>query len=247
MPNLSSTETILVETYDNHLTDRSDDRYGRVVHIASVTEDELIARTVEEGTDLKSETIKAAYNLLKRVALKAVCRGEIVNFGLGYTTLDVEGSFIGDAPQWDGKTNRLTARITASKELREALKATPVRVLGKAQEGNVINAVTDVATGKANEVLTPGGMANIKGNKIKIAGDSPDIGLFLTNQDTAEAVAVPMTAIGANDPSKIAFVIPATLVAGNYLLSIVTQYTGSSGRFLNEPRTITLNYVLAVE
>jgi hypothetical protein len=245
MANLTNTDAVIIELYDNPLTERTDDRYGRVVNIASVNEETLIERAIGNGFNGNAASMKAAFEAVKFEALKAVVRGELVTYGLGHVALDVEGAFIGDAPAWNPAVHKLAARIAPTKELRETLKATPVRILGMAPDGSVITSVTDVATGKVNETLTPGGMANIKGSRIKIAGDESGVGLFLTNKDTQEALQVPATAIGANDPSKIAFVVPTTLASGSYELSIVTQFTGG-GKLLNNTKTITLNYVLAV-
>ena len=246
MATLTNIEQVIVELYKNLLTEREDDFYGRVVNIASVGEDELIDRVVKTGTDIHPETLKASYELLKREALKAIIRGEIVNFGLGHIALDVQGAFIGQGAQWDSKKHRLIARIASSKDLRETLAKTPVNVLGEAPDSSVINSITDVASDTVNDVITPGGIANLKGHRIKIAGDKPEVGLFFTEQTTQQKVTVSLKSIGTNDPSKISFVIPATLTAGGYLLSIVTQYSGGS-RERKDPKTLLLNYVLTVE
>ena len=103
-----------------------------------------------------------------------------------------------------------------------------------------------MASATINDLLTPGGIANIKGNRIKITGSKPGIGLFFTSQATQQQVAVPSNSIGTNDPSKISFVIPAALDKGEYLLSIVTQYSGG-GKERKDAKTILLNYVLTVE
>jgi hypothetical protein len=245
MSNLPSTETVFIETHDNPLTDRVDDRYGRVVNSASVTEDKLIERVIESGTDLKAVTIKAAYDLLKKEALKAVKQGSIVSFGLGYISLDVEGTFFGDVNQWNPDEHRLLPHLTASKDLREALRTTPVRVLGKAPDGNVIASVQDVVTDKVNETLTINGIAIIKGTKIKIAGTKPGVGLKLINQDTGAVYEVATTSIGVNDPKRVLFTVPMDVMPGGYIVSIVSQYTGS-GRLLSNPRTTTFNQVLTV-
>jgi hypothetical protein len=55
-----------------------------------------------------------------------------------------------------------------------------------------------------------------------------------------------VTSIGVNDPSRISFVVPADLPPGEYLLIIVTQFSGG-GKNLKEPRTLTLEYHLTVE
>jgi hypothetical protein len=246
MATLTTTDAVIVELYDNPLTERPDDRYGRVINIASVDVDTLIERAINNGFNGNADSMNASYLAIKHEAIKAATRGEIVTFGLGHTAIDVEGSFIGDAPQWNPEVNKLVAGITPIKELRDALKQTPVKVIGMAPNQSAIVSVTDVASGKVNELLTPGGMANIKGTRIKIVGDKPAIGLFLTNHDSQETMQVPATAIGLNDPSKVMFVVPADLAAGTYQLSIVTQFCANSTRFLNEPRTVICNQLLTV-
>jgi hypothetical protein len=247
MANLTSTDAVVIELFDNPLTERTDDRYGRVINIASINEDTLIGRAIANGFNGNAASMKATYQALKQEALKAIVRGEIVNFGLGHLTLDVEGVFVGDVPVWNPEKHKLIARITAAKEAREILKTTPVKIIGMAPDQAAITQVTDVTTGKVNEVLTPGGMVNIKGSRIRVEGDDPTVGLFLTSQDTLEVTQIPVTAIGMNDPSKIMLVAPATLAAGSYLLSVVTQFSAHSKQMLNAPRTITFNQILTVE
>jgi hypothetical protein len=247
MANLTTTDAVIIELFDNPLTENPDDRYGRVVNLASVDVDTLTARAIAGGYNGNAASMKAAYEALKQEATKAVVRGEIVNFGLGHVILDVEGVFEGDEPQWNPEKHKLVASITTTKELRETLKVTPVNIRGMASNHAAIRSVTDVTTKKVNEVLTPAGMANISGSRIKIDGDNPDVGLFLVNQDTQERNQVPDTTIGLNDPSKVMFIVPAGLAAGDYLVSIITQYSAHSKQTLNEPRTITFNHVSKVE
>jgi hypothetical protein len=243
---LTETDAVIIELYDNPLTQRKDDRYGRVVNIASINEDTLIERAIENGYNGNRDTMLSNYQAMKREALKAAARGEIVQFGLGHTALSADGPFFGDAPKWNPEVNSLAARISPIKQLREMLKEIPVRVLGLAPEQSAIATVTDVASGKTNECLTPGGMANIKGSRIRIAGDKPGVGLFLYNQDTETTVEIAANSIGLNDPSSIMFVIPADLESGNYQISIVTQFSGNTSRPYNDPHTITLSYLLSV-
>ena len=246
MAELKDIDAIIIEMYSNPLTGRKDDYYGRIVNIASVGADTLIARAIANGFNGNAASIKAAFAAVEAEAIKAILRGEIVNYGFGFVALDVEGAFTGDNPSWNPATNRLVARLTLSKKLRNMLKTIPVRIRGMAPDSSAINSVTDVATGAVNKRLTPGGIANLRGARIKIVGDADGLGLRLTNRDTQEVVVIPPTAIGVNEPSRISFVVPASLAAGSYLLSVVTQFTGNSTP-LKHPRTVALSYVLAVD
>jgi hypothetical protein len=58
-------------------------------------------------------------------------------------------------------------------------------------------------------------------------------------------VLIPKTSLLVNDPSKITFIVPPTLVPGDYTLSLTTQYA-SSGTLLKEPRTYIFEYLLNI-
>jgi hypothetical protein len=237
---------VYVELYDAPLTQRKDDRIGRVLSNGSANVDDLIADAVERGTDISPVIMRASYDLLKASALQRILRAQRVEFGLGITHVESTGALIGDAAKWDPARNRLVARLRPSKELREALKSADVTVLGMAQVPNMISSVEDVVTGEINVCLTRGGMAHVHGSKIKITGSDPAIGLRLTQSGNAAVWDIPTTAIGINDPSRVSFVVPSDLVPDEYTLSIITQYSGTS-KELKSPRTVTLEYTLQVD
>jgi hypothetical protein len=245
MADLTTTAAVTVELRQNPLPGRTGSYYGRVINIASVGEDALIERALAAGFEGNAISMKATYRALAQAALNALVRGEIVHFGPGHFALDVEGSFGDAAAGWDAAKHRLTLTVTASKALQETLKTTPVRVIGLASNRAAILRVTDMVSGQVNRVLTPGGMAAIKGTRIKIDGDNPAVGLFLTNRDTGEAVRIAASAIGLNEPKTVVFVVPAGLAHGYYYLSIVTQVGGNISDRLREPRTITSYFLFS--
>jgi hypothetical protein len=235
-----------VELYDAYLTQRKDDRIGRVLSTGSAGIDDLIADAVERGTDISPVILRASYDLLKTSALRRILRMQRVEFGLGTNYVESNGSFIGDAAKWDPDRNHLVARFLPSKELREALKSADVAVLGMAKVPNMISSVEDVVTGEVNVCLTRGGMVHIHGSKIKIFGSDPGVGLKLTLSAGGDIRDIPATAIGINDPSRVSFVVPSDLSPGEYTLSIATQYAGGA-KELKLPRTVALEYALQVD
>ncbi|MDD5184857.1 MAG: DUF4469 domain-containing protein [Paludibacter sp.] len=237
--------SVTVELYDLTLTERKDDRFGRVVNRKSLTEDDLINIAVSRRSDLNPTSMRSTMDILKDIAKEEIVNGSSVLFGLGYYGMGVNGVFIGDNAKWDATKHSLTIRVTPTAELRSAAKAASVDVRGMAGIGTIINSVTDVSSGEVNSRLTPGGGANLIGSKIKIVGDNAGIGISLTNQVTSEVITIPITSILVNDPSKISFIVPATLAEGDYKLSLTTQFS-SAAQLLKESRTFTFDYVLNV-
>jgi hypothetical protein len=237
--------SVTVELYDLTITERKDDRFGRVVTSKSLDENDLINIAVSRRTDLSGSTMRATMDILKEIAREQIVNGASVSFGLGYFGLGVNGVFIGDNAKWDAAIHSLSIRVTPTADLRNAAKAAVVDVRGMAEIGTVINSVTDVSSGEMNSRLTAGGGVNITGSKIKIDGDNPAIGITLTNEATQAVTLIPKTTILVNDPSKISFIVPATLATGDYKLSITTQYS-STKTLLKEPRVFVFDYVLNV-
>ncbi|MDR1553847.1 MAG: DUF4469 domain-containing protein [Prevotellaceae bacterium] len=237
--------SVIVELYDLTITERKDDRFGRVVTSKSLKEDDLIKLAVARRTDLSPATLRASLDILKEIAIEQITNGASVYFGLGYFSLIVNGTFIGDHAKWDPTKHSLHVKAAASVALREAIETTQVNVRGMSQSGIVINSVHDVASGEDNAHLTPGGGVSLSGNKIKIAGESHDNGIYLTNLNTQEVTAIAANAVIVNDPSKVSFIVPNGLLAGDYKLSITTQYS-SGTNLLKEPRTYVFDYVLTV-
>jgi hypothetical protein len=240
---MSKNNVINVELYDLPITNRTDDRCGKVVNAGSMTEEDLIQFAVSRRTDLNAATLRASLEILKDAAVENIINGNTVHFGLAYFLLDVKGVFVGDHAGWDSKKHSLTVHATPATRLRNAVKEASVNVLGMASTGVVINSVTDVFTGEVNQRLTPGGGVNLAGSKIKIAGEDSSVGLFLILQETQDVISISMGSILINEPSKISFILPNDLPVGDYKLMITTQFTAGTV-LLKEPRSYLFDYVL---
>ena len=110
------------------------------------------------------------------------------------------------------------------------------------ESGIVISHVVDTKTGSVNDLLTPGGTLKIKGGKLKIAGDNPQVGVSFENE-SGNAIRVEERDVVVNNPSELIVQIP-TLPAGKYQLVISTQYAISS--ILKEPRTCVFDKIFTV-
>lgn len=236
---------VVVELYDLAITERKDDRFGRVVTHKSLNEDDLIKIAVQRRTDLSPTSLKSTMDLLKAIAREQIANGSSVAFGLGYFSVGVNGVFYGDDATWIPSEHALAVKVTPTMELRNAVKSSAVNLRGDAKVGTAINKVIDVVTGEINSVLTPGGAVNIIGSRIRIVGDDPANGISLINEQTSEVINIPSTSIATNDPSKLTFVLPTDLASGDYKLRITTQFSNTS-TLLKEPRIYVFNYMLTV-
>lgn len=236
---------VMVELYDLSLTEKKDDRFGRVVTSKTLNEDDLIKIVAARRTDISPTTIRASLDLVKQAAIDEICNGASVSFGLAHFGLKVNGVFMGDNARWEADKHTLAVSIAPNARLRTAVQAVSVNVRGLAVTGTVINQVTDVASGEVNARLTPGGGVNVLGTRIRVEGDKEGVGVKLINAETQAETVVPTTSILVNDPSKLTFIVPATLEKGDYQLAVTTQFS-TSKTHLKEPRTYLFEYTLSV-
>ena len=94
----------------------------------------------------------------------------------------------------------------------------------------------DTATSLSGFTATAGRNFTLTGQRIKLAGDDPSVGITLTDAE-GEVTRITDDMIALNQPSKLIFLIPAGLADGEYKLTVTTQY--SSGQLLKTPRSVT--------
>lgn len=74
----------MIELYNLSITERKDDRLGRMVTSKLRNENNLTKTAVARRTDLNPVILKASMDILKQIAIEEVCNGASVTFGLGY-------------------------------------------------------------------------------------------------------------------------------------------------------------------
>ncbi|WP_455635492.1 DNA-binding domain-containing protein [Parabacteroides sp.] len=140
-----------------------------------------ISRLVaEERTEYRADTLENTHTLVEKKIIQMICQGYSVQTGTALYTPGITGLLMG------------------SKGL--ATFSGNVRSMGGAR----IALVKDVMTGKTDGTITPGGMLDVTGTKIRcLNADGTGVGsLTLVNAST-QAVAATITVLGINDPSRL--------------------------------------------
>ena len=206
--------------------------------LLSLTPKDLAKRIAEERTEYRADTIENIINIYEDMLMKALCEGNTYVSRIAQYQPSITGIFSGTGLA-DPEKNQCQVNITASPDLKKMLQSDVIlEFSGRKLDlgGANIAEVLDMTTGKTDGTVTPGGMVQLKGNKIKCVNeDGSGIGrLTLYNEsESGEEV----TVIGVNDPSKIIFVFPTGLLAGEYRLEIETYFTTGT-TLLKEPRTL---------
>ncbi len=233
----------------NLLTKDIDNDYIAEVSTSKQTlrNEDIAQRIVDEGSEIKYDTLLSIINQHDRIIREAVCDGYSVLTGVGQYSPRVTGSWIGKSANFDPSVNKLTLDMVLSKEMRDALSTVGVEVLGVKEGGGAsIGLVTDTYTGEANGYISAGEDILIEGTKIKVAGDPDLCGVYFIPRDAPEETIYKVERrLTQNDPSRIIARVPATLEPGVYTLRIVTQFSNSAV-LLKEPRTLEYEQPLVV-
>ena len=237
--------TLNVDLYDNIMTEQKGDYTGRARITGSLHNKEIAARIIKERTEYRQETIENILDLADQKKVEAIAEGKSVVDGVGQYIVTVRGSFLGENAQFDATKHSLGVSYTPGQLLRDQLKAVKVICNGLAQTGPVINSITDSVTKSISQVITSGGPVVISGSNIKILGDDPSVGIYLT-KDEEGAVPLKVSVIVHNAPSQLTIMLPAIEAGKLYALSITTQYSGSN-KALKTPRSYRFPILLGDE
>jgi hypothetical protein len=230
--------------YELAITPEPNDFTGKVKLNGTYNNQVLAKKIAEHWQDFHPDAILGILNMASTLKCTAVASGYSVIDGFVQARPSVGGVFYGKAAQFDSKVNSKGTAFAASPELRKAVAASKVVVLGPALTGPVINTIEDVYSGTENTVITPGRNLRIHGQNLRIAGDDPAVGVWFIDEASVRTV-VDMRDVVDNDPSTLTILTPS-IPAGNYFIEVVTQ-SGTGGKTVKEPRSYKFEILMTVE
>jgi hypothetical protein len=228
----------------NNLTEDPNDYTAVVSTNRSVGVKEIVDELVNEGMEIKRETVVDIITRFNRKSAEMVVSGHNVNTGLVYMRPIITGVFYDKT--WSAEKNPVYITINQGVDLRAAIASTTVEILSIQPDPIEIFSLTDKTTGKTDGTLTKGRNAELKGSYLKIVGENPDCGISFRNTATQEITKLAIGDIVLNEPSRLLILAPDSLIAGEYELSVTTQFTGG-GTVLKQPRTIILGIPVFID
>ncbi|CAK7062630.1 MAG: hypothetical protein PARBA_02340 [Parabacteroides sp.] len=228
--------------------DVKEDYIAKVKTLKSFTIEGVANAIAAERTEYRPETIVNISNLVDEKIRQLVCQGNTVVTGSALYSPSITGLLIGTTGAINPEINKCIVNVAPSAAMRaEVAKVTPefsgnVKNLGGAR----ISLVKDVTTGLTDGTITPGGMLDVTGSKIKcVNADGTGTGTLKLIKESTQAVAATITTFGINDPSRLMFTLPASLENGSYSLVLETWYSNSA-ILLKESRTLVYPFTLMV-
>ena len=237
---------IRVKLYPNYLPGQEKTFIARTNSEATLNVEEICAALRDRGgftgnyNDLleyvKQFNDEAAYQL---------CDGYTVTNGYYSVYPNLGGTFKKTHEPPDPQKNPLTFRFRPLSALRNLAQHIHVEVEGLADSDAYIDEFTDTDNNETNSLFTPGNLFSLTGNKIKIAGDDPSVGMYFVDKENP-STPVKVDRLNDNSPSKLAGLIPDYIPGtGVFKIEIRTQFSGSN-KLLKTPRVITSDFELEI-
>ncbi|UTC83900.1 DNA-binding domain-containing protein [Treponema denticola] len=207
---------------ENLLTPDENDYMAQTADVRSFSLDEIIDLMMEKGSTLTKADTKAALQIYGEVVSALIKDGAAVNTPLMNTSLSISGVFNGATDSFDKKRHSVNLNLTAGPLLKDAAAKIKCEKTEAADTNPYITEVTDLVSGKVNEVLTAGGIVQLVGSRLKFDQKDESQGIFFV-AETGEAIRA--TVIAENKPARLMAIIPADLPAGNRYVEVRTKYT----------------------
>lgn len=228
--------------------DVKEDYVAKVTTIRSMTVQDLAREIARERTEYRTDTIVNIANLIDEKIRQSVCLGNTVVTGSALYSPSITGVFIGKDGVYDPDVNSCVVNISPSKEMREEVAKVKPQFTGYVLDlgGARIALVKDTTTGKTDGTITPGGIVEVTGTKIKcVNSDGSGLGkIAFVNVETGDEAAT-VDSLAINNPSRLMFIVPA-LEEGSYTLRIETYFTTAT-QLLTSVRVIEYNQLLTVK
>jgi hypothetical protein len=225
----------------NPLTDDPDDFKAQVINSRYYSQDEIVDRILKKGCTLNRGALNEAFGLWLEAVAEILAEGDGIDTKAVIIHEGVKGVFRADGHSDNAEAHAIVHLGTV---LAAALKQAKLRRVAPPQTGTVIENITDMQTQAANRLLSPGGVVKVAGEKVKLAGDDPAVGLYFVNTADGTETKTPSASIVENTQGHILAVIPA-LAAGTYQVKLVTQFSGGGNPSV-APKVVVFNKPLAV-
>ncbi|WP_455621092.1 DNA-binding domain-containing protein [Parabacteroides sp.] len=225
---------------------------GSVVWQRTLSIEDIAQRVVDKRSEYRKGTLVTTFNLLKEEIYDAMEEGYNVDFGFGRTELTLNGPFETLYEKFDPKRHALAPRLRPAPQLKQrvanlrAVNETYQLDYNSMPRPTYVSLRIQPRTPDSDEPynqLPPGEhpFISIYGDRLKLMGDDPRVGLYLRSADGAEEHFYPPSEVFINTGQRLGFTPGFAFTEGEWVAEVVTQY-GFHTRPYKVPRQGTLTF-----
>ena len=238
---------IRVKLYPNYLPKGKGTFIARTNNQRVLDVEEICMELKKRGNFAGDHKVLAEYvRQYYEEAILQLCNGFAVNSGYYTMYLNIGGVFGSPNDTRDLDKHPIGFRVRIGAVLKQLAKILKIEVEGLASTDGYIDYFTDVHSNTVNYEITGGRNFIITGDKIKVAGNEPECGVYFERTDDGTRIKV-QERLTQNTPSKIIGTIPMLMAPKSYRVVIVTRFNGSSSSTSKKLRTLISNFEMKAE
>ena len=208
-------------------------------HAATQRNEDIAEIITKERSEFRKETIINILNMRDKAVKDLIQEGLSFMDGLVQISPRVSGVWETENSSYDEKIHKRTVDLVPTTDLRTALDAIGVKVLGAKEETARITEITDTATGLKDGSLTIGDDIIIEGSKIKVDETDPAQGVFFKAENGTEYKT--NRRLSVNNPSQIIARVPKEVPEGKVEVIVRTKFS-TGNKTLLQIREIVYGY-----
>nr|WP_314782214.1 DUF4469 domain-containing protein [uncultured Treponema sp.] len=208
-------------------------------HAATQRNEDIAEIITKERSEFRKETIINILNMRDKAVKDIIQEGLSFMDGLVQISPRVSGVWETENSPYDEKVHKRTVDLVPTTDLRTALDAIGVKVLGAKEETARITEITDTATGLKDGSLTIGDDIIIEGSKIKVDETDPAQGVFFKAENGTEYKT--NRRLSVNNPSQIIARVPKEVPEGKVEVMVRTKFS-TGNKTLLQIREIVYGY-----
>ena len=204
--------------HPNPITPDPDDCRAIVVNRTIYSVKDIVKQITGEGSILKETECNAVIEaFLKKIGLnliEGICfQSEHLSVGI-----EITGVFINDKDKFDATRHFVYPNLNPGKTWKENLYTAKLERVFTEENKPKPESIIDMKSKTSDQSLSPGGMAELQGQMLKIDQALNDEGIFLISENGG--IETKVDYLHQNYPKSLQFEIPENLVPGTYKIHV---------------------------
>jgi len=210
--------TINYAVYKNNMTDEPSAYRATIRSRDTCDMEQVIDRIIQQGSTVTRADIASVLEDYQIAVENLLLEGNRVNTPLANFQTSIRGTFAGKLDTFDANRHELRAAVSPGRRLRSAiLKRARVSKQEATTPSPNPEQYVDLDSDEIDGLITPGGMGQLIGHRLKFDAAEPAQGIFFVDAYGDEAR---VQVVGRNMPGDLMFKVPADLAAGSYHLEV---------------------------
>ena len=214
--------TINYALYKNSLMDDPGAYWATIRSRGTCDMEQVVDRIIQQGSTVTRADIASVLEDYQIAIENLLLEGNRVNTPLANFKASMRGTFAGKLDTFDANRHELRAAISPGRRLRNAiLKRAKVAKQEATTPSPNPEQYVDLDSDEIDGLITPGGMGQLIGHRLKFDGSDPGQGIFFVDAYGDEAR---VQVVGRNMPGDLMFKVPPDLAPGSYRLEVRASF-----------------------